>query len=201
MKSILLIALLILGVVFTGCAGKHEDGLNDSTSGSFAGNLITSGNPVLMGVGALVGLGTMHGIEETEMREQYNALTQEQKQQYLEIMRPCMLDLHKIAMDKRYEGVKLNADKREFIYDKTTMHRLNLDILSKPRVWKKGVKHYSVYRNQCHPQAIQQILGEQTATAPVSETQETTENQSTQNQTPTLNDNDEKVEEKQENNN
>ena len=69
MKSILLIALLILGVVFTGCAGKHEDGLNDSTSGSFAGNLITSGNPVLMGVGALVGLGTMHGIEETEMRE------------------------------------------------------------------------------------------------------------------------------------
>ena len=41
-----------------------------------------------MGVGALVGLGTMHGIEETEMREQYNALTQEQKQQYLEIMSP-----------------------------------------------------------------------------------------------------------------
>lgn len=200
MKSILLIALLILGVVFTGCAGKHEDGLNDSTSGSFAGNLITSGNPVLMGVGALVGLGTMHGIEETEMREQYNALTQEQKQQYLDFMRPCMLDLHKIAMDKRYEGVKLNADKRELIYDKTTMHRLDLDILSKPYVWRKGIERYSVYRNQCHPQAMKEILGEQTATAQVSETKETTENQATQSQTPTLN-NDEKVEEKQENNN
>lgn len=200
MKNLLLVALLMLGVVFSGCAGKHEDGLNDSTSGSFAGNLMTSGNPVLMGIGAVVGVATIQGIEETEMREKYNSLTQEQKEQYLEIMRPCMLDLHKIAMDKRYEGVKLNADKREFIYDKTTMHRLNLDILSKPRVWKKGVKHYSVYRNQCHPQAIQQILGEQTPTAPVSETQETTENQTIENQTPTLN-NDEKVEEKQENNN
>ncbi|WP_066402184.1 hypothetical protein [Aliarcobacter cryaerophilus] len=200
MKNLLLVALLILGVFFNGCAGKHEDGLNSDTSGSFAGNLLTSGNPVLMGIGAVVGVATIHGIEETEMREKYNSLTQEQKEQYLEIMRPCMLDLHKIAMDKRYDGVELSADKREFIYDKTTMHRLNLDILSKPRVWKKGVKHYSVYRNQCHPQAIQQILGEQTATAPVLETKETTENQATQNQTPTLS-NDEKVEEKQENNN
>ncbi|MCG3701499.1 hypothetical protein L5F41_05240 [Aliarcobacter butzleri] len=196
MKSILLIALLILGVVFTGCAGKHEDGLNDSTSGSFAGNLITSGNPVLMGVGALVGLGTMHGIEETEMREQYNALTQEQKQQYLDFMRPCMLDLHKIAMDKRYEGVKLNADKRELIYDKTLMHSMNLDKLSKPGIWRKGIKHFSVYRNQCHPQALKEILGEQTPTAPVSEEKEITENQLTENQTST--NSNEKVEEKQE---
>lgn len=197
MKKFLLIALLMLGVVFSGCAGKHEDGLNSDTSGSFAGNLLTSGNPVLMGIGAVVGVATMSGIEETEMREQYNGLTQEQKQEYLNFMRPCMLDLHKIAMDKRYDGVELSANKREFIYDKTTMHRLNLDILSKPRVWQKGVKHYSVYRNQCHPQAIQAILGEQTPTAPVSETQETTENQAIENQTPTLN-NDEKVEEKQE---
>ncbi|WP_141049649.1 hypothetical protein [Aliarcobacter cryaerophilus] len=53
---------------------------------------------------------------------------------------------------------------------------------------------------QCHPQSIKEILGEQTQTAPVSEIQETTENQTTQNQTSILN-NDEKVEEKQENNN
>lgn len=195
MKNLLLVALLMLGLMFSGCASKHENGLNDRTSRSFAGNLLTSGNPIFMGVGALVGVFTINGIEETDMREQYNGLTDEQKQQYLDFMRPCMLDLHKIAMDKKYSGKKLNDTKRELIYDKTTMHRLNLDILSKPRVWKKGVKHYSVYRNQCHPQAIQQILGEQTPTAPVSETQETTENQTTQNQTPTLN-NTEKVEEK-----
>ncbi|MEN5406300.1 hypothetical protein [Aliarcobacter butzleri] len=185
MKNLLLIALLMLGLLFSGCAGKHEDGLNESSAGSFAGNLITSGNPVLMGVGALVGLGTMHGIEETEMREQYNALTQEQKQQYLDFMRPCMLDLHKIAMDKRYEGVKLNADKRELIYDKTLIHLMDLDRLSKPGIWRKGIERYSVYRNQCHPQAIKEILGEQAPTTPVSETQEITENQSTQNQTST----------------
>ncbi|KLE05991.1 hypothetical protein AF78_04285 [Aliarcobacter butzleri L353] len=200
MKNLLLIALLMLGLLFSGCAGKHEDGLNESSAGSFAGNLITSGNPILMGVGAVVGVATMHGIEETEMREQYNALTQEQKQQYLDFMRPCMLDLHKIAMDKRYEGVKLNADKRELIYDKTTMHRLDLDILSKPYVWRKGIERYSVYRNQCHPKAIQQILGttEQVA-APVSEEKETVEQQTeAQNQSPT--NQDEIVEEKQESN-
>lgn len=198
MKNLLLVALLMLGLLFSGCAGKHEDGLNESTSGSFAGNLITSGNPILMGVGAIVGVATMHGIEETEMREQYNALTQEQKQQYLDFMRPCMLDLHKIAMDKRYEGVKLNADKRELIYDKTTMHRLDLDILSKPYVWRKGIERYSVYRNQCHPQAIKEILGINTeqVVAPVSEEKEITENQTTQNQSPT--NQDEIVEENQE---
>lgn len=185
MKKILLIVLLMLGVVFSGCAGKHEDGLNESTSGSFAGNLITSGNPVLMGVGALVGLATMSGIEETEMREQYKALTDEQKQQYLDFMRPCMLNLNKIAMDKRYEGVKLNADKRELLYDKTLIHLMDLDRLSKPGIWRKGIKHFSVYRNQCHPQAMKEILGEQAPTTPVSETQEITENQSTQNQTST----------------
>lgn len=194
MKKILLIALIMLGLMFNGCVGKHEDGLNESTSGSFAGNLITSGNPILMGIGAVVGVATMHGIEETEMREQYNTLTQEQKEQYLEIMRPCMLDLHKIAMDKRYEGVELSADKREFIYDKTTMHRLNLDILSKPYVWRKGIKHYSVYRNQCHPQALKEILGTEQVENLVLETQETTENQTTQNQTST--NSNEKVEKK-----
>ena len=195
MKNLLLVALLMLGLMFSGCASKHESGINSNSSRSFAGNLLTSGNPVLMGVGAIVGVFTINGIEETEMREQYNGLTQEQKQEYLNFMRPCMLDLHKIAMDKRYDGVKLKAHKRESIYDKTTMHRLNLDILSKPRVWQKGVKHYSVYRNQCHPQAIQQILGEETSTLPVLETKETTENQTIENQTPTLN-NTEKVEEK-----
>ncbi|OCL96563.1 hypothetical protein [Arcobacter porcinus] len=200
MKSLLLVALLMLGLMFSGCASKHESGLNDRTSRSFAGNLLTSGNPVFMGVGALIGVFTINGIEETDMREQYNGLTDEQKQQYLDFMRPCMLDLHKIAMDKKYSGKKLNDTKRGLIYDKTTMHRLNLDILSKPRVWQKGVKHYSVYRNQCHPQAIQQILGEETSTLPVLETKETTENQTIENQTPTLN-NTEKVEEKQENNN
>lgn len=196
MKNLLLMALLILGVVFSGCAGKHEDGLNESTSGSFAGNLITSGNPVLMGVGAIVGVATMHGIEETEMREQYNALTDEQKQQYLDFMRPCMLNLNKIAMDKKYAGVTLSESKRKFAYDKTLMHLMDLDRLSKPGIWRKGIEHFSVYRNQCHPQALKEILGEQTPTVQVSETQETTENEAIENQTSISTD--EKVEEKQE---
>ncbi len=67
-------------------------------------------------------------------------------------------------------------------------------------VWRNGLDKFSEYRDVCHPQALKEILGEQTQTAPVSETQETTENQTIENQTPTLN-NDEKVEEKQENNN
>lgn len=197
MKNLLLVALLMLGLLFSGCAGKHEDGLNSDTSGSFAGNLITSGNPVLMGVGAVVGVATMHGIEETEMREQYNSLTKEQKQQYLDFMRPCMLNLNKIAMDKLYEGVTLSESKRKFAYDKTLIHLMDLDRLSKPGIWRKGIKHFSVYRNQCHPQALKEILGTEQVAATVSDEKEITENQLTENQTTTLNNNDEKVEEKQ----
>ncbi|MGJ0312092.1 hypothetical protein [Aliarcobacter cryaerophilus] len=200
MKNLLLIALLMLGLMFNGCASKSETGINQENSMSFGADLVQSGNPIGMAIGGLVMLLTVDGLEQTGMKEQYNTLSQQQKETYIELMKPCMLSLHRIEMDKRFEGKKLSDEDYNFYYNNEFILTLRLETLDKPFRWQKGIKNYSVYRDQCHPQSIKEILGEQTQTAPVSEIQETTENQTTQNQTSILN-NDEKVEEKQENNN
>ena len=183
MKNLLLMALLILGVVFTGCASKSETGVNQENSMSFGADLVQSGNPIGMAIGGLVMLVTVDGLEQTGMREQYKALKQEQKEEYIELMKPCMLSLHRIEMDKMFEGKKLSDEDYNFYYNNEFILTLRLETLDKPFRWQKGIKNYSVYRDQCHPQAIKEILGEQAPTTPVLETKETTENQTTQNQT------------------
>ena len=183
MKKILLIVLLMLGVVFTGCASKSETGVNQENSMSFGADLVQSGNPIGMAIGGLVMLVTVDGLEQTGMREQYKALKQEQKEEYIELMKPCMLSLHRIEMDKMFEGKKLSDEDYNFYYNNEFILTLRLETLDKPFRWQKGIKNYSVYRDQCHPQAIKEILGEQAPTTPVLETKETTENQTTQNQT------------------
>lgn len=194
MKKILLVALLMLGVAFSGCASKSETGVNQENSMSFGADLMQSGNPIGMAIGGLVMLVTVDGLEQTDMKEQYNSLSQEQKLEYIELMKPCMLSLHRIEMDKIFEGKKLSEEDYNFYYNNEFILKLRLETLEKPFRWQKGIKNYSIHRDKCHPKAIQEILGttEQVATT-VSEEKETT-----QNQTSTLNDNDEKVEEKQE---
>ncbi len=77
MKNLLLIALLMLGLMFNGCASKSETGINQENSMSFGADLVQSGNPIGMAIGGLVMLLTVDGLEQTDMKEQYNRLSQE----------------------------------------------------------------------------------------------------------------------------
>ncbi|MFW3354801.1 hypothetical protein [Aliarcobacter butzleri] len=203
MKNLLLIALLMLGVVFSGCSSKSDpsSNINQGNSASFSGGLLSSGNPVLMGVGALVGAVGIVGIESGDNREQYNSLNQEQKEKYVQLMQPCMRELNIIKINTHWKYEKLSQKEKDKLYKRPMIETLSTRDFDRGFVWRNGLDKFSEYRDVCHPQALKEILGtEQVATAPVSEEKEITENQTTQNQTPTLN-NDEKVEEKQENNN
>lgn len=199
MKNLLLIALLMLGVVFSGCSSKSDpsSNINQGNSASFAGGLLSSGNPVLMGVGALVGAVDIVGIESGDNREQYNSLNQEQKEKYVQLMQPCMRELNIIKINTHWKYEKLSQKEKDKLYKRPMIETLSTRDFDRGFVWRNGLDKFSEYRDQCHPQAIKEILGEQAPTTTISEAKETTENQTTQSQTPTLNNN-EKVEEKQE---
>lgn len=199
MKNLLLMALLILGVVFTGCASKEDPAINitQGNSASFAGSLLSSGNPVLMGIGAVVGTVSAVGIQSGDNREQYNSLNKEQKEKYVQLMQPCMRELNIIKINTYWEYKNLSKEEKDKLYKRPMIETLSTRDFDRGFVWRNGLDKFSEYRDQCHPQAIKEILGEQAPTTTISEAKETTENQTTQSQTPTLNNN-EKVEEKQE---
>ncbi|WP_152056590.1 hypothetical protein [Aliarcobacter butzleri] len=202
MKNLLLVALLMLGLLFSGCASKEDPAINitQGNSASFAGSLLSSGNPVLMGIGALVGTVSVVGIESGDNREQYNSLNKEQKEQYVQLMQPCMRELNIIKVNTDWKYENLSQEEKDKLYKNKMIETLSIRDFDRGFVWRNGLERFSEYRDTCHPKAIKEILGttEQVA-ATVSEEKEITENQTTQNQTPTLS-NDEKVEEKQESN-
>ena len=199
MKNLLLVALLMLGLMFNGCASKEDpsSNINQGNSASFAGSLLSSGNPVLMGVGALVGTVSVVGIESEDNREQYNALNQEQKEKYVQLMQPCMRELNIIKINTHWKYEKLSQKEKDKLYKRPMIETLSTKDFDRGFVWRNGLDKFSEYRDVCHPQAIKEILGintEQVADT-VSEEKEITENQTTQNQTST--NSNEKVEEKQ----
>ncbi|MFY4861261.1 hypothetical protein ACOTWK_00130 [Aliarcobacter butzleri] len=196
MKNLLLITLMMLGLLFSGCASKEDpsSNINQGNSASFAGSLLSSGNPVLMGVGALVGTVSVVGIESGDNREQYNSLNQEQKEKYVQLMQPCMRELNIIKINTHWKYEKLSQKEKDKLYKRPMIETLSTRDFDRGFVWRNGLDKFSEYRDVCHPQAIKEILGEQTPNATVSETKETTENQSTQNQTST--NSNKKVEEK-----
>ncbi|MCT7602284.1 hypothetical protein [Aliarcobacter butzleri] len=184
MKNLLLIALLILGVVFTGCASKEDPAINitQGNSASFAGSLLSSGNPVLMGVGALVGTVSVVGIESGDNREQYNSLNQEQKEQYVQLMQPCMRELNIIKVNTYWKYENLSQEEKDKLYKSKMIETLSIRDFDRGFVWRNGLERFSEYRDACHPKAIQEILGTtEQIEIPVSETKETTQNQTSTN--------------------
>ncbi len=94
-RIVILISLVIFGLVFSGCAAKDTRAaqMNQMNSTNFAENMVTSGNPVLMGIGAIVGIVTVGGLPTgNELREKYNALPEEQKPEFVAYMKQCMQD-------------------------------------------------------------------------------------------------------------
>ena len=85
-KIVMLISFVIFGLVFSGCAAKDTRAaqMNQMNSTNFAENMVTSGNPILMGIGAVVGVVTVGGLPTGDgPREKYNALPEEQKPEFV----------------------------------------------------------------------------------------------------------------------
>ncbi|MCT7484296.1 MULTISPECIES: hypothetical protein [Aliarcobacter] len=139
--------------------------------------------------GLTYNLNHFHAGEQEEIKAQYLALNDTQKEKYLSFIKnDCLLEAELVELDKKKS--KFSKDFMDKYYGKDRNNYLTLEHLSGERGHYWSYDHWKETRQDraravkfCHNEFFKE------------------NNITTQNQTPTLNNNDEKVEEKQENNN
>lgn len=193
----MLISLVIFGLVFSGCAAKDTRAakMNEMNTTNFAENMITSGNPILMGIGAVVGVVTLGGLPTGDgPREKYNALPEEQKPEFVAYMKQCMQQRSNSYYRDIYKGDEKQIELEEFYINKFVEEK-NIDTFNNNYFWKNGTLAQKYFRDECFvdypnfPKVTEPVTEQ--AAEQAAEQQTEAQNQTSTNQ-------DEKVEEKQE---
>ena len=188
-KIVMLISLVIFGLVFSGCAAKDTRAakMNEMNTTNFAENMITSGNPILMGIGADVGVVTLNGITENEMRNRFKALPEDEKEKFATYMRECMIERSVNYYNEIYKDEpKIAKQKVEHLEYYNNL--IDVKMLNTEHFWNKGTSFQKHFRNECDADYPRTEVVTEQATV---EQQTEAQNQTSTNQ-------DEKVEEKQE---
>ena len=150
-KIVMLISLVIFGLVFSGCAAKDTRAaqMNQMNSTNFSENMITSGNPILMGIGAVVGVVTLGGLPTGDgPREKYNALPEEQKPEFVAYMKQCMQERSNSYYRDIYKGDEEQIKLKEFYINKFVEGE-NIDTLNHYYFWKNGTLAQKYFRDEC----------------------------------------------------
>ena len=150
-KIVMLISFVIFGLVFNGCAAKDTRAaqMNEINSNNFAENMITSGNPILMGIGAVFGVVTLGGLPTGDgPREKYNALPEEQKPEFVAYMKQCMQERSNSYYRDIYKGDEKQIELEEFYINKFVEGE-NIDTLNHHYFWKNGTLAQKYFRDEC----------------------------------------------------
>ena len=150
-KIVMLISFVIFGLVFSGCAAKDTRAaqMNQMNSTNFAENMVTSGNPILMGIGAVVGVVTVGGLPTGDgSREKYNTLPEEQKPEFVAYMKQCMQERSNSYYRDIYKGDEKQIKLKEFYINKFVEGE-NIDTLNHHYFWKNGTLAQKYFRDEC----------------------------------------------------
>ena len=111
--------------------------------------MVTSGNPILMGIGAVVGVFTIGGLPtKNSPRERYNALPEEQKPEFVAYMKQCMQERSISYYRDIYKGNEKQIELKE-LYVNKFVERQNLDRINHHYFWKNGTLAQRYFRDEC----------------------------------------------------